>query len=270
MQTFNQVLFAASLFVTTQFASASENYEFEIDSPAQSYNSVYPNLDLNDLQKIRLDTTKHGSELLPVINRLTLDFANASDLVVNGFARQDNTYRALVNGAWVYKQILVEVEAPSSLNGQADINVRLYVVEQSNQLNGVTESTGFQMFQASGNLLDVTPNRLADKSIVNVDAKRLILKLFQNPVSAESGDFGFQVQATWLGHGEATFLIAAPFGVAESSANDAVALRVEPIDPSADVLEFQVAVEFIDGAGILSSTDWVPLRDYLTAGFPGM
>ena len=259
MKKFVRAILAASLALAAGESMAADIHKYEIKAPSHNYFPLYPGLNLNTVEKITLQTTDDVPTLPPTLKQLVIRFADATDLVVNNFSLVGDRYRGIVNGAWVYKQVLVEVQTPMPLNNQAPLDVRLFVVEGQSNLNAPAESFGPQMFEANGILVDVTPNELADITNVTLDDKRVTLKLMQNPVQTNYGMPGFQVNATWLGHGEGTIYFPAPFPPDASNQFNAVALQIDPIDAT----DFNISIGFKDESGYLQTTPPMLLRQLL-------
>ncbi|RLT94357.1 hypothetical protein, partial [Ketobacter sp.] len=135
MKKISCALIGASMALSTQLIHADTTYQYEIPMPGHYYQPLYPNLNLNELQKISVQAVKKDFYPEAELEQLTLDFKYATDLVATNFSRDGNVYRAVVEDAWVYKQILVEVHAMEPISSHTNLEVRLFVVEQSSNLN---------------------------------------------------------------------------------------------------------------------------------------
>lgn len=272
MKKISRALFAASLALSTQLANADATYQYEIPMPSSYHTPLYPGLNLNELNKISIQVTRKDYTPEPVLDRVSLDFSSATDLVATNFSQDGNIYRALVNGAWVYKQVLVEVEAMGPISHNSNLQVRVSVVDQVSNLNQTGFSFGMETLSANGMLMDVTPNLLADKAVIMLEGKRLLLKLFRNPTDVYSpmygGSYGFKVEADWLGHGVQSFAIPAPFGPIDADRFDAVALKIDSFPISPTEMEYNIAVEYTDPSGASTLTPFTSLRGELSRIFP--
>lgn len=265
-------LIGASLALSSQLVQADSTYQYEITIPGHYYQPLYPNLNLNELNKISVQAVKKDFYPEVELEQMTLDFQYATDLVVKNFSREGNVYRAIVDDAWVYKQILVEVLAMEPISNHSNLEIRLFVVEQSSNLDQPAQSFGMETFNAFGNLVDITPNPLADETSLTVDGKNLQLKLYRNPTDVITpiyGNYGFKIEADWMGHGNQAFAIPAPFGPMDADQFDAVSLQVESFPISPTEMDYQIAVHYVDKSGYPNSTPLMPLRDYLMQVFPG-
>lgn len=272
MKKISCALIGASLAVSAQLVQADSTYQYEINMPGHYYQPLYPNLNLNELNKISVQAIKKDFNPDVELDQLTLDFQFATDLVATNFSRDGNVYRAIVEGAWVYNQILVEVLAMDPISNHSNIEIRLFVVEQASNLDQSTMSFGMETFQAFGNLVDITPNPLADESNLTVDGKNLKLSLHRNPTDTITpiyGNYGFKIEADWMGHGVQAFAIPAPFGPMDADQFDAVALQIESFPISPTEMEYHIAVKYVDQTGYTNLTPMMPLRDYLMQAFPG-
>ncbi|MEE2729748.1 MAG: hypothetical protein VYA55_02945 [Pseudomonadota bacterium] len=265
-------LIGASLALSSQLVQADSTYQYEIIMPGHYYQPLYPNLNLNELNKISVQAVKKDFNPEMELEQMTLDFQHATDLVVKNFSRDGNVYRAIVDDAWVYKQVLVEVHAMEPISNHSNMEIRLFVVEQNSNLDQPSQSFGMETFQAHGNLMDITPNPLADETSLTVGGKNLQLKLYRNPtdvITPMYGNYGFKIEADWMGHGNRVFAIPAPFGPMDADQFDAVSLQIESFPISPTEMDYQIAVHYVDKFGYPNSTPLMPLQDYLMQVFPG-
>ncbi len=256
-------IFLLSLSSTHIFA---DTIKFESPFPSSNYDQIYPNLQLNQIDSFKVTASTNEFFAEADITRLEIVFPFATNLIANNFVREGNVYRSLVNNAWVFKQVLVEVEAPGGLQMDSNLSIRLYIVEQTSNLNNPVMSYGHMMLQTDGGLIDTTPNRLADVTTVKVDSKNLTLRLYQRPQSGQTG-YGFYIKSTWLGHGNADIYIPA---INPSAFNlfQAVAVNVVSEIIGTDTIHF-INIDYIDKAsGQTMSTGPEDLRMYLDQAFP--
>ncbi len=260
---FKIALLIAVTFITKN--TFAETFKFKVNFPSNHYSSLYPNLDLNQLDSIEVTAknSMYNPELEPT--RLKLVFPNATDLVVSNFSRVGGTtYSALVQNAWVFRQLMVEVDASSGFSEGNQITARVSVVELSNNLNNTNPSpVGPTMLDISGTLFDITANKLADVANIKVDGKNLNLRLYQHPQSKMNGQ-GFVLDANWLGHGEATLVVPVSFPLFDFHNFKAVSISVDLIDGGPS-LPYNIIYQ--DPNGMTSSVTG-DLRPDLDMAFP--
>ncbi len=264
MRTITKTLSTLLLLGSTY--AAADTFKYEVPYPSSNYSPTYPNLDLSGLEKLNITTTNSEFDPQQKLNRVEFIFPRASNLIVNNFTKEGSTYRAIVSGAWVYKSVLVEIEAPDPLSMDSPLSTRVYVIENQNNLNN-TQAIGLQTLEASGNLIDVTPNALADREQLLVDNKTLILKLFQRPVRDIDGQ-GFKVSALWLGKGEKNFYIPAPFPLPEYHNYKTIGIKIETHTYPEGQEDHFISIHYTDQNGMQHETPLEPLRLYLNQAFP--
>jgi len=159
---------------------------------------------------------------------------------------------------------LMEVQTHSDICNHMPLVVRLFVVKGESNFEVSAENFDFEILQSSGNLVKVPPRLLADKTSIMFDNRKLTLKLYQNPTQSCTGDYGFQVNASWLGHGEGVFIIPTPFPISDSSQIDAVALQVEPVSQT----DFSISIVYVDEVGNMRGTSATLLGPLLDAAIP--
>jgi len=183
----------------------AQNQTFELDELASYVTPVYSRLDLYSVSKVKIVTEKSSDLSNKEILRAEIHFPNANKLVATGFKRIDNKYRAVVNNAWVFRQVIVDIIPEPYLESYTNANIEIYVAESGNYLNSSSNELGERMFAAWGILKDKTPNSLADTTSVIHQGKRAYIKLYQRESSNEAGDqHGHPVKINHLGNGEFT------------------------------------------------------------------
>ncbi|WMS87942.1 hypothetical protein [Pleionea litopenaei] len=257
-------LLAAS---TLSLHSAAETFIYQVENLGVNTQSAYPNLDLNQLKSIRVIVEKDSWNDEGQIKRMDLDFENATDLTITNFSSEFTTYRAIVNGAWVYKQVAAELNVYGPINDSTSFDLKLHVVEQTSNLNNPAESYGLQILQALGNFKDMTPNKLADASNVTVDGKRLNLKLFQKAETGMNGE-GFRIDASWLGHGDRTLFLNAPFAPPEYGRFKAIAIDLNSVTLPDGNVDHQIQVRYEDEFGAQMTSGYEPLQYLLDVAYP--
>lgn len=266
----NKWVKTSAIFIVSACSTLAQAdvFNYEVFAPSHTATTVYPGLDLNGLEKIvvRAENSDFDPEIK--ITRLQLAFPNATDLIVNNLTlNSSGTYRGVVNGAWVYKQVAVEVDAPQPITPQSQINVRLFIVEHQSNINHPEMSFGYQILDANGILEDVSPNRLADTNAVTVDNERLILRLFKRAQSSYQGQ-GFKVETNWLGNGERTLYLPAPFTPEEYHRYSAVGIDIDTFTHPDGLEEHNFQIRYEDEFGTVQTTPLEPLRPYLDTAYP--
>ncbi|WP_096085407.1 hypothetical protein [Agaribacterium haliotis] len=245
----------------------AEQNKYEVLHPSVNYQPFYPGLDLNQLESMELSTESSEHSPEDKLTQLKLEFRNATDLVAKNFSYDGANYRAIVNGAWVYKQVLVEVSGPE-IHADGPVNVRLYVVEQQSNLNNPGHSFGAELLSAEGHAEDITPNALADATTIKMQGKNLNLRLYKRiERDRMSGQQGFKVETRWLGHGDRAFYVAAPFPAPEAERFTAIGLDIQSeILPEGET-EFLFQIRYEDEFGGQTTTPLEPLRPYLDQAY---
>ncbi|GAA3921916.1 hypothetical protein [Litoribacillus peritrichatus] len=201
----NAVL-TATLVLVSSFSFAAKYEITELNSNA---NQVYPNLDLNGLEKVIL-TTSEGAQETQTVTRAEFIFPHANNLIVSNFKKRGNMFVGIANGAWVFKQIKVELDGLYILEHGQNINFRIAIVEDFSYLTGTSYHLGPVLVEANGHMKDITPKKLADITSLKLEGKKLTLKLFQKPRRTNENGEGFVIQANWIGHGEEELTLSAP------------------------------------------------------------
>ncbi len=259
------------LIITLLFSvfSYSENFVYDLHIESQLIEYSYPNLDLRGIKNIKLIASQENSPDKQKIIRAEIDFANAERLVATNFIRDGIYHKATVNGAWVYKQVIVEIEAHDALTTNEFISIRLYIAESKSNLNPANNGVGMMLTHGFGQLKEITPKKVADVTSLKIDGKRVTLKLYQKPTITNQEE-GFEVLINWLGHGEKLIRSHTPFPADRYYHHKAVAIKTTPLlnGPTGDEVDYQIMYE--DGAGVIHAADPVLLNYILDKEFPGV
>ena len=208
----------------------------------------YPGLDFFGAKSVILTITKTPPSIEAQLTSLEITFPNAAKLTATNFKLiEGRKYRAIVSGAWVYKEIIVELEnVLFEPNARAMVNV--FVSERTAFINPQVENQGLPLFTASGNMRDITPTRIVDTSSAVVSTKKVILSLKDRLGIRESGfgvSEGFVVDALWYGRGVKTLYFVAPVSRQEFDNIEVIGLVVEGTT-DADLF---VSIKFKDPTG---------------------
>jgi hypothetical protein len=177
-----QLFTSAALVFSTTFTQA-EVKSFETENINSFSNFIYPSLDLNELDQIKilLNQQINQNDPMPTIDfkRVEFQFANANNLVVSNFTRLTNTpdtYRAIVTSPWVFKKVMVELKGYEfSDHGRFDYQV--FVVDNSSNINDIELMQGLALFGGDAELINTTPKKVVDVVRTKFLDKPLTLRL---------------------------------------------------------------------------------------------
>ncbi|RYZ87767.1 MAG: hypothetical protein EOP04_10955, partial [Proteobacteria bacterium] len=198
-------LLAAVGLVSAVEAKTTKYELIDVDSSAGWIH--YPGLELDRPTSAILTVSRTPPIIEPKIVSLEISFPKAAKLLATNFKQIEGTqkYRALVPGAWVYKEVIVDIN--NFLIGEF-FNAEVFVSERAAFINPIADQqTGPLLFRVGGMLNDITPTRVVDQEILTVSAKKLTLSLrdrlvYNRSTSAE----GFAIDALWYGKGTKTLI----------------------------------------------------------------
>jgi hypothetical protein len=245
------------LFVSVLTEAKTTKYDLV---QLNSHNGViqYPGLDFFNAKSAILTVTKTPPSIEPQLTSLEMTFPNAAKLTATNFKRIDGRYRAIVNGAWVYKEVVVELDnVPLESNFPVAINV--FVSERTAFINPLAENPGRPLFTAFGIMRDITPIRIVDSESTMISNKKVILSLRDRLGVRSQGagvPEGFIVDALWYGRGTKTLYLAAPVPRQEFDNIDVVSLVVTGALES----DLMVSVKFKDPQGFEMISPPMPLK----------
>jgi hypothetical protein len=223
----------------------------------------YPGLDLN-LAKSAVFTVNRNADQLPEIRSLEITFPNAGKLRTGAFKRLDNGhYRALVSGAWVFKEVIVQFEGNPDINTNVPAFISISVSETTSNLNPEALNQGSMLANVHGIVRDITSMSTVDTAAIMLDGKRLSLNLKDRlGISATDGQQGFILDATWMGRGQKLVYIPGPLGPNEWDRIDPIGIVLE--GPTTDPT---VRIRFKDNGNEQMSPP-IPLRPLMQQNFP--
>ncbi len=240
-------IISAALLVLTPCLSFGETLTFKSEDIFFGYNFVYPNLELQSISDVDVRVEKtlidNGHEPEFSIKNIEFKFPFANNLKVSGFEKLEgtnDTYRAIVTSPWVFKKVMVEVMALDFSQDQ-NMVVSVSVVENSSNINSITQVEGARLFGGSLKLVDVSPNKVVDVLHTSYLGKALTLRLYDKTLIDT-----VQIQAVWMGHGTQILNLIAPTHPNMTP----VALLSETIDG-----DQRIKVSMTDGFGIIDSPD---------------
>lgn len=243
-------LFSLTFFITT---TQAEDYYFEIPHPAGGGSNSYPGLDLSYAKKIKVKASNSYYDPMLRIDELEIVFENATNFKASNFKYTNGSYRAIVEDAWIYRKVYVEVMAPEPLAANEDIYVSLNVVEFEGLLDDVNMSHGQPLYDAHGFLEDVTPDVLVDQETIVLDGKDMVIQLFKRAKSGMEGQ-GFKLVTNWHGYGQRTIYLPTDFPMSDAYMFNAIGLEIQSHQFPEGFVEYLVGIKYEDVFGGYSQT----------------
>lgn len=255
-----------ALLVAVGLVSAVEakTTKYEVTN-LQSYNGWinFPGLELNNATSAILTVSRTPPSPEPKIVSLEISFPKAAKLTATNFKLIDGSkYRAVVAGAWIYKEVIIDL---NGFSVDASIHVEGYVSERTAYINPIsdTQNPTASIFNLQGMLNDVTATKIVDQEVLILASKKLTLSLkdrliYQSQPRAE----GFAIDALWYGRGTKTLFLPASVPREQFDTIDAVGIVI-----AGDINDPVVSVKFKDFNGYESESPQVRLRDLLDQTF---
>lgn len=262
----------ALCFTVLAVSAEAKTAKYDIEGiNAQSGFIHYPRLDLSSASSVVFTVTRNSPLFEPQLTSLEITFPEAAKLTVTNFKLVDNSkYRAIVSGAWIYKEIIVEVDRiPFDSRNPATVNA--YISERTAFINPQVENHNPNglLFSISGNLRDITPVRIVDNASVLFGGKKVTLSLRDRlqvnpaPWSGTQLPNGFVIDTLWYGKGTKTIYIDAPVPPPEYDAIEVIALVVGGISD----LDRTVSVKYKDRSGTEITGPVLLLKDLLDQAY---
>lgn len=256
------VLLIAVGMISTVEAKTTK-YEL-LNLSSQLGNALYPELPFYGATSAALTVTTNAPDPETKINLLEVTFPNTAKFRATNFKWIEGTkYRAYVADAWIYRELMVDVDL--NVNG-GPLMIQVYI---SDRVGFVKPPVNAQplppimLFSVYGMLNDVTPTRVVDQKVLTVAGKKLILSL-RDRLSL-NGQFipeGFAVDALWYGKGTKTLILPAPFGRDMFDSVEVVALVVD--ENTSDPM---ISVKFKDPSGNENASYSARLHDLLDQSY---
>lgn len=192
----------------------------------------YPRLDLSNPKSAVLTIVKNAPLYETQLTSLEITFPAAAKFTATNFKLiEGNKYRALVNGAWIYKEVVVEIDAIPLQPGLSQ-NIRVYVSERTAFINPQAETPdpSTLLFTVNGLPRDITPVRIVDTESILIGGKKVTFSLrdrIQVNTAPWTGTYipdGFAIDVLWYGRGTKTIIIQTPVPPPEFDAIEATAL----------------------------------------------
>lgn len=236
----------------------------------------YPKLNFNQVKSAVFTVNKDPLTPELQISSLEVTFPNAAKLLATDFKKiEPNLYRAVVNDAWIYRQVIVDVRELDFNRPAAHALIEVYVSEKSAfiQPEITTDAKGENLFHVNGILRDITTAKIADTAVVTVNSKNVTLSLKDlltyAPVESQINGprEGFVIDALWQGKGQKTIYIPAPASLEEFDRYTAIGLTLTERDLVSGK-EYFFSIKYKDeGFNGELNTPEQPLRPLLNSAF---
>lgn len=270
---------ARSLGITLVALASTTTYAktFKYDLlGVHSFNGVihYPELDFDQVKSAVLTINKDPLSPDVQISSVEITFPNAAKLLATGFKKTEfGTWRAAVNDAWIYRQVIVEVRETDFNNaGPMPVSISVSVSEKSVFIQPEEDPKGHPLFNVEGVLRDITTNKIVDTESVIIDGKRLNLSLKENltfaapDVQINGTREGFVIDTLWMGKGQKTLYVPAPVPQSEFDRYTAIGLVMEEVNGPVGK-EYFFSVKFTDSMGGEQLTPNLPLKYLLDTAY---
>lgn len=259
---------AVTLLSVISVSSYAKTFKYELTNIHSGNGEVtYPNLEFSQAQSAVFTINKDPLNTDLQISSVEIAFPNAAKLLATGFKKVNHdTYRAVVNNAWIYRQVFVDIRGVDFNSPQEGAPIiEAFISEKFAFNQPEIDPTGAHLFHLHGEgLRDITLSKVADMASVTLDGKRLTLSLKSNLSFAPSGEpmsghnKGFVVEALWMGKGQKTMYIPAPFPAEDYDGIEAIGINInEHAAPNGS--EYTVVIKFRDQNGHEIFTPEFPL-----------
>ena len=254
-----------TIFSTT--TTQAEDYYFEAPHPAGGSSHSYPGLDLSYTKKIKIKASNSIYDPMLAIDELEIIFENATNFKATNFKYTNGSYKAVVEDAWIYRKVFVEVSAPEELGSNKDIYVSLSVVEFEGVLDDVNMSHGQPIYDGHAILEDVTPDILVDQETIILDGKNMTIQLFKRAKSGMEGE-GFKLVTNWFGHGQRTIYLPTPFPISEAHMYNAIGIDMNSHELPDGYVDHLISIRYEDLFGGYSGDSSIePLAPYIEQAY---
>jgi hypothetical protein len=248
-------------------------YELTNIHSSEGYEVKYPGLELNNIKSATLTVNK--DPLLPdwQLNSLEITFNTAAKLTATGFKKvSHNTYRAVVNDVWVFRQLIVDVkETDLNIYQNPFVNIQVSVSDKYAFNVPELDSQGHELFHVAGAIRDISPIKIIDTASIILDNKRVNFSLRERPGilivgsdgPEQSRKEGFLVDVLWMGKGQKTVSLYISSSLEYYPQLDAIALVIEERDGYFGTKEQVMYVKYKDVNGAEMFTSPTPIRPLL-------
>jgi hypothetical protein len=206
-------LLTAVGMISTVEAKTTKYELVNLFSQSGDSNIIYPGLQFFTVTSATLTVTTNPPEPETKITLLEVTFPNSAKFRATNFKLIEGTkYRAYVADAWVYRELMIDVD----FNPNGPLIVEVYISDRVGFVKSTVNTQTLppiMLFGVRGDLNDITPTKVVDQKTLTVAGRKLILSLRDRLVL--NGQFtseGFAVDALWYGRGTKTLILPAPFG----------------------------------------------------------
>lgn len=255
------LLMAVGMISTVE--AKTTKYELVNPQTQSRDSSTYPRLSFFNVSSAVLTVTKNAPDFELKIGSLEVTFPNMAKLTATNFKLVEGTkYRAYVADAWVYRELIVDLDF--NLNGP--LMVEVYISDRVGFVKPPVNAQSLPpivLFSFYGDLNDITPTRVVDQKVLTVAGRKLILSLRDRPIF--TGQFfsdGFAIDAIWYGKGTKILTITAPFNRETFDKFEIMDLIFD-----GDINNPSISVKFKDPAGNEALSNPVLLHELLDRAY---
>ena len=267
---------AVTAFSIISASSYAKTFKYElIDVHSNNGEIIYPGLDFGQAQRAVLTVDKDPLTPEVQVTSVEINFPATTRLLATGFKKINyDTYRAVVNDAWIYRQLYVDIRGVDFNRPQSNSPmIETFISEKSMFIQPDADPAGRHLFVAHGiSLRDITPARVVDTASVVLAGKHLTLSL-KNNLSFAAMDApingpreGFVIDALWMGKGQKTLYVPAPVPFEEFDALEAIGININE-RPAPEGSEYTVVIKFKDQQGYEVLTPEIPLMHILEGAY---
>jgi hypothetical protein len=211
------LLLSAGLALASLTAQA-KTYTYDLRNITSGGPPVYPGLDLNGATAAVLNIYRAPGNPQVELRSLEISFPMAGKLRTGVFKQLDGQrYRALVGGAWVFKEVIVELDTPSGWVPGTQLHARVLVTDQVSFLNPEVQNQGVTLAHLQGELRDITYSPTIDSVSTLLDTKRVTLNLRDRLSAPLPGSTfvplprepSFVLDTLWMGRGQKLLYVPA-------------------------------------------------------------
>ncbi|MEY8199903.1 MAG: hypothetical protein RPS47_11735 [Colwellia sp.] len=230
---YKQLRNIALLIACGSSLSSHADSTYQLDQINSFTTGLYPALDLGNATSTILETSISNNVSNDTsVDKLTITFPEANDLIATGFKFNGNEYVSVVDDAWVFSKVLVSIYISPNPSEASPVHITLSVMDSESNLNASTQDVNTLSLLAGidGQLKDVTLKTLADTVTTEYQDKALTLNLYRD-LKSDMGATAFDLSISWLGHGGASIKLPAPIPSNEMSQYSAVSLTLNNDGP---------------------------------------
>ena len=194
---------------------------YSFNSEAYGANQFLPELNFDGPVSGELTTKYNSNNNTHTIEELAINFASMPSISAKNFTKVDpQTYETHVSDAWIFRSVTVTLHFPDSIEFPRMVYADIFIDYSISFIGRNTHTTP----PGTGPLLVSFPfEPEANRDFVTIDeyettymGKPVFLKLNKHLIRAVDQQNGwvregFELNVTWYGHGEGTFIFDAPY-----------------------------------------------------------